>query len=240
MTLEQISQIILDESNVFILIDRLVDTSSIPSGEYSYSLDQNLSLDFYDRIIMHESLLKPSLVEFNAELENYKAELTQIENDRLNEIARVEDIKNRFLSLQNIRPILSHLGLDIPNLALELKRIIKEDDQNFLSNLETAAITVDQEIEAQKQLENEMKIADGLIQLCLGCIKIVMKHNIRNSLTKEQKDQQALTYSDAFGALKDWRPGSFKSAITALVPDETLVKQDLKDELISFLEKNGL
>lgn len=239
MTFQEIDELTI-ESALPTLIERVLDTSVVPKNAPLFMLDKDLSKLFYERVIFHQNLVKPSLVILEAELQELKNELTDIERARIDEINRVADIRSRFNAISDIRGALNKAGLKIGNPALELKRIIEENDQFRLSALESAFSEFEAEQNEAKQKKEEMKIANALVDICLECVKIVMKHNIKNGLSKEQKDQQALDYSDLFDSLSKWRPGKLKSSISATTPDGVLVKQDLKDELLNFLSESGI
>jgi len=239
MTLNEISNLTI-ESTLDVLLRRILDTSNLPDGAKVYMLDLDENIPFYDRILVHQSLVKPPLPNLQAELTQYKQELAAVEQERLDEIARVQELTSRFNAIPDIRGAIQDLNAEIPNPALELKRIIGENDTAKLVQLEASSSSFQQKLADKATLKEQSDMVDGLVEICLSCIKIVMKHNIANSLTKEQKDQQATTYADVFTAIRDWRPGKAKSLITALNPDGTLVTQALKDELLTFLTSKGL
>ena len=234
--LERIQALTIEDCFV-LLLGRIIDITGVPHNEPLYVLDLDESKTFYERVILHSSLIKPSLQLFSDELIEYKGELTDAENARLAEVARIEDIKTRFNAISDIRGAIGKAGLSIQNPAKELERIIEENDQDRLSAIELAWTA----FQSEDLVENQQdEVADKLINICHGCIKIMMKHNLKNGLSAAQKDQQAVDYASAMNALNSWRPGKFKSEITALTPDGTLVKQDLKDELLAYLTGNGI
>lgn len=239
MTLEQINALTLEDT-LDVILDRILDTSELPEGQKIYMLDQDESLPFYDRIIVHQLLVKPPLHNLQVELTQYKQELTVIEQARLDELARIQGLKDRFNALSDIRGAIAKLSLDIPNPSLELQRIIDENDEARLSALESAHADYLNELAASDAAELADKVAKSLVETCLGCVELVMKFNISNGLTGAQKDLQATNYADVFGALRDWRPGKAKSLISASNPDGTLVTQGLKDDLLAYLTSRGI
>ena len=234
MTLDQIDNMTL-EDNLWQMIHRLVDIVGLPEGEALLTLDEDDLLSDYDRIIINPIFIKPTLEELEAELILLKAELTAIEDARLAEIARVQDINDRWSAMTDIRAVTS-----IQNPALELKRIIRENDQAALETLEAAWVIHNQDmvVKAAEQQADEM--LSQLLDSITGCIKIVAKFNMTSGLTSIQKDDQEEMYADVFKALKDYRPGKFKKYVTALIPDKTLVTQTLKDELLNYLTSRGI
>lgn len=239
MNFDEINQLTVEKTFPE-LLSRILNTSSIPEGEPLFMMDLDESKSFYDRIIVHQSLVKPPLSNLEAELTELKSEKTQAYQDYIDELARVEDIKTRFSAIKDPHSVFARLSKDIVNPALEMERIIKEKDEPALAQLESEFAAQQAERAEQATKDAKMAFAKGLVNTVHGCVEIIMKHNIDNGLSKTQKDQQASDYSDAFNALKDWRPGKFKSAITVLTPDGTLVTQELKDELLLFLSESGI
>ena len=134
MTFEEINNLSLEDV-IFQVLQRMMtqtDWDALPEGENFYTVDVNKTLP-EEKYGLSVKAVTPS--EILAEFDAYKVELTQIEQARLDEIARVEDIKTRWEAM-DARMISHRLGFNVPNLAIELKRIIKEDDQIMLSNYE--------------------------------------------------------------------------------------------------------
>ena len=81
------------ENSLQLLIERILDISNIDGP--AFQLDQDEEMAFYDRIIMHQDLVKPELSRLESELSQLKSELTTAEDARLAEIARQEDLMAR-------------------------------------------------------------------------------------------------------------------------------------------------
>jgi hypothetical protein len=237
MTFEQI-ELITIEQYLGLLIGRILDLSQVPEGEPVYMLDQDEELDFYERIIVHQSLVKPPLENLEAELAQYKEELRVAEQARLDEIARVKDIKDRWSVITDIRGVID--AKTWPNPAKLLEKIIKEDDQAELSNLENLWSIYLVDKAAKDQEESRDQAIEHLFETIQGCIKMVALDNIARGLTSQQKDDQEAMYSNLFKALKDYRPAKFKSLLVEVVVDGTLVNQELKDNLLAYLASRGL
>lgn len=75
------------------------------------------------------------------EFDIYKAELTTVEQARLDELARVAALKARFDSVDDIRLALVEMGRTDANIAILKRDIIKDDDTTLLSALEAADVT---------------------------------------------------------------------------------------------------
>ena len=239
MTFEEINLLTV-EGEFFSLLPRIIDIEQVPQGEPVYQLDLDEEKSFYDRVIMHSSLVKPEEALFDAELVEVKAELTVLEQARLDELARIKDLTDRFNAIPDVRGAISKTAHEIPNPAIELKRIVEENDNARLVELESASTVFEAEqvqVAAAKQAND---LVESVVDTCLGFVKIVMKSNITRGLTTGQKDQQATDYSEVFESIKDWRPGKAKALIAALTPDGILVDQALKDDLLEFLTSKGI
>jgi len=238
MTIAEINALTLDDVFVEILY-RMVDFAPVPQGFPDYTVDDQ-QVDVYDQYVLHASVSKPAKSAMEAEFLVYQQELLDAENARLTEVARVQDIKDRFEAISDIRGAISQASLTISNPLAELQRIIDEDDQARLSLLETKGTEWDTAQSTKAAEDAEYAAYSSLVDTIHGCVKIIMKHNNNNTLTDAQLDQQATDNPSLFDALNKWRPGKFKTLVTALVPDGTLVQQALKDELLTFLTSRGV
>jgi hypothetical protein len=138
MTFNEINALTV-ESSIMDLLPRLVNFDSVPPEEMHYSVSNDDSLSMYERLSLHASLVKPELSDFEAELVVYKQELTDAEQARLDEIARVADIIARYEAIPDIQKPFGRAGMSVTNPALEMRRIISEDDQACLAELEQHA-----------------------------------------------------------------------------------------------------
>jgi len=148
MTLEQIAALTVEDVYKT-LLDRILDLSVVPEGEEWVTLHEDEELPFYDRLIIHPTLVKPSMELLEAELVTYKAELTIIEEARLAEEARIEDFTARLAALKNLRSSMGKAGLNQPNAKVLVKRIIEENDLTALEALEATASSVQDDEDAE-------------------------------------------------------------------------------------------
>lgn len=125
MTLEEIGNLTIDNT-LLVLLKRMDFTLVIPEGEYFRDEEGNIN----------PNIFLPVQEDLETELAEYKAELEAKEVARLAEIERIKTITERFEAIDDIR-----LVCNISNPANELKRIIKEDDQEELSRLESEYAT---------------------------------------------------------------------------------------------------
>jgi hypothetical protein len=204
------------------------------------TLDQinNLTVVSVQQILiarLEEKELEVTEITLKNELQLYKQELIEIENARLAELARINDIKSRWNSMPDIRLALTSLGNYIPNPAIELKRIIAEDDQDYLAQLESAYVIESNNL-ANKAIKEQRKNSGRIArEACLSALDIIAGYNIERNLTKEQKDQMLVNFSGILQALQSNRPGLALALITATEPDGVLITQEIKDEVIADL-----
>lgn len=241
MTLEEISNLQFNESVAYILISRLFDVESLVDKEqpiYVVSYD-NMEDSFYDRLSLHSELTKPTLLTFQTELDLYKLELTVNENARLAELARVEDIKNRFNSIKGIHQVLSDAGNPMANAALELKRIIEQDDQAKLAEYEAIYVPIKEKQDRKERLQATAEIGRKDRAICEEVLSIIGGLNRQKTLTKEQIDSMVSSFASALNALTLNRPDSAKEAIQAIVPDEVLITSDDVDDILFVFNEKG-
>lgn len=239
MTLQEISELTIEK--VFAdLFNRIIDLSNLPAGSPAYQMDLDENKSFYDRVIVHQSLVKPSLELFEAELEELKSELNAIENARLAEIARVDDINSRFNAIPDIRGAIVKASLDIPNPAIELKRIIEENDQDRLSALEASGAQFDLEYSKKLEIDSKVAIGSKVKSIAEGLLSIISAHVIENNFTDDDDDTLIANHGDIFQALQSNRITKAKGLIQAIMPDGTLVTSGLKQRLLDFYAQNGM
>lgn len=235
--IDQINALTLEDV-LYIVLDRILDLSGITGP--AYMLDEDESLPFYDRIIVNQSLVKPPLATLEQELSDYKAELVAAENARLAEIARVKDIRDRFNAIKDIRGAINKANLSVTNPAIELERIVKEDDQVMLGIIETKAAEFDAEV-AKNEVRSQRKALGRQSRLISEeILDIVAGHSIQNNLNPAQKDQMEVDFASILQALKVNRPKKAKALILAVQPDGVLVTQEMKDEILEVYSNNGL
>jgi len=160
MTLEQIGQLNLDKTFWQVLL-RLVDFSIVDNGLPTYTIDPDLTKSMYDRYTLNVQVSKPTLAQMEAEFLVYKQELTDVETARLAEIARRDALQIRVDALGNdFHQLLIKANIpNIPNSALEDKRIIDEDDTIRLQALEDAqlALQADRSLQSRKDKLQELR-----------------------------------------------------------------------------------
>jgi hypothetical protein len=112
-----------------------------------------------ERLLPNE---EPTSEELAAEFEIYKDELRAEEEARLVELARIQDIKDRWAGLADLNMTMMRLGHDqtIQNYALELTRIIEENDQIRLAELESDDAVYRLEMTAQGRIDKLNSLRD--------------------------------------------------------------------------------
>ena len=136
----------------------LIETDQLVVDEYKISI-LNLNAQ-RDQIIDIPAILKPTYDSLLLEWETWQAELEAIRLAIIAEANRIKDIKDRWNAIGDIRLALEELNIKIGNAALELDRIIIEDDQTRLADLEAAFIIYQTRSLAKEQLSNLDKTMD--------------------------------------------------------------------------------
>lgn len=165
MTLIEIAALSLeDEFRSFeIILNRLVDFTSIPQEEESYYYSEGVSS--YEKLELHSSLSKPSLDAFSAELEIYREELRVVEQARLDEVARQESLVSRWDAVRSRdmgNPAFYTVVNDQPNarkymhdLIIDKAREVEADD--IMTQIEAKDIELVVAIEANQYAEDRQQ-----------------------------------------------------------------------------------
>jgi hypothetical protein len=177
--------------------------------------------------------------ELDDELVVLKQELTDAENARIAEEARRQDIEDRMAALSDLRMIVADLGKDEPNLALYKKRILDEDLQAELAELEAQNATTQASIDKEAQADARRKSGKAARACCEDVLDIIAGINIEDARSAEDIDALKAAFSAAHELLKDARPVSAKAAIAAITPD-ALVTQDMLDAVLDEFSRHGL
>lgn len=234
MTLEEIAA--LEIKDVFqLLLSRIIQIPADLDGPI-FMLDQDESKDFYDRVIMNTDLVKPSKELFDDELAEYKAELSAVEQARLDEVARVEDIKSRWGAIEDIRGAIAEAGIDVPNPAIEIKRIIEENDQAQLSLLESKGADAKVKADLQKSREERKELGKKKRRACEGALDVIAGYVDQSELDDAQIAQLESDFSQIAQMLRANYAATVKPLIEALSPDGVLVTQELKDDILEELK----
>jgi len=236
-----INELLIDDC-FFSLLDRLVDFSNIPQNEAPYLLSEDEELSYYERITLHESLTLPSSDDFDAEFIIYKNELIQEINNRYDELERIYSITERYNAIEDIRGAINEAGLDesIPNVKIELKRIIKENDITQLELLENsgAAFIGKEAIKAQKIVRKEK--GKKARMLCTDILDLMAGFNLERELTSEQINELKTTFAAINGYLMSNQPWAAKVLIDAIEPDDVLVTAEIKQAILNEFTESGL
>lgn len=244
MTLEQINSITLEDVFTTIL-GRMVDFSGVSSEEEEvWTIDSNEDLSMYDRMTLHESLTKPNLADMELELVVFKQELTDDELARQLEVARIQDLKDRFKILK-YRDVgmeaFRELFPDIPNKAAYFRdQILKETDKDLaesrLSDIEEediqhAAKDVLHQIREIKKDKgrNSRRISENILNLIDGIA-------IEKKLSENKHDQLQSSFSNINKALKNNRPKKAKNLLQLLSTGINFTQQDKDLILAEFLQ----
>lgn len=239
MTLAEVAALTIEDTFDTLFV-RIMDESLTPAGESAYSV-LDVGTDFYDdKVIFNQVYNKPPRAVFDAELVTYKAELSTVEQARLDEIARVDDIKARFAAISDLHYSFSEAGKVVPNPVTQLQRIIDEDDQTYLLEIEAGWVSAQTKMQVTERIESKKKIGRIAASVVQDVLDVIAGHNVTNGLTVAQIDQFESTHTQILGALQSKRPAKAKGLIQAVTPDGTLVTQDMKDDVLAVFSSYGI
>jgi hypothetical protein len=91
------------------------------------------------------------------------------------------------------------------------------------------------EVEAARQAR--MQAGKAARQVCEQVLDLVSGFNLERELSLEQITQMQAVLSSAEAALRAGRPTLAKMAIQAITPDEVLVTQEMKDDVLNLLSE---
>lgn len=164
MTLSEITAITL-ESHFFAVLSRLIDLTLTPEGEAAYEIAEQIADEsMYDRTTLNVAFTKPLLSDMEAELVIFKQELTDTENARLAEKARLDDLDSRFNAIGDRDggfPSFHKLALG-SNPAAYYRDSIKAESDPVVAESRMAAIEAQEvleiaEMNATKYIEDRKK-----------------------------------------------------------------------------------
>lgn len=132
----------------------------------------------YDRLIMIPINVKPTFPALQNELTDYKAELHIIEDDRIAEVARIKDIRDR-LKLLSHRNTSMHKHLGVPNPAAWLRDNINSMDpvimEAHITAIEAEDLTQINLANTQKTKEDTRKEIKARINIA-DCDKLSIEN----------------------------------------------------------------
>lgn len=173
MTIQEIENMVLDESNYSIILVRLLDMEMLPEGEFFYHLDEDDTIALYDRITVNQVYQKPTEDQMSIEFELYREESKVLEQERLDEIVRRQDLIERYANLKDYRSAGAALGKS--NIDLYFKVSILDNtnhDQAEINMTEFESVDQTKYDESQldiyiKHRESEYTKIDGLLKEAL-------------------------------------------------------------------------
>lgn len=196
-------------------------------GAYTFlPFNQENPQGLYERLLMDN---KPQESELVAHLDSWKAERIADVNFRL----RVEALPH------DIRPVAEKCGLSQSNLALLIRDIRNNRDEVKLSCLESKIAEVEAEIQAENVRNERLERGRRSREFSNLILDLIAGFNIERQLTNSQTNEFTQTFRPITNLLQANRYDSAKDLITELVPDGTIVTQDIKDAILSEYTRAG-
>lgn len=89
--------------------------------------------------------------------------------------------------------------------------------------------------ERDERLNKRMQIGSVTDQACIDAFKYIQGANFDRKLTSEQKTTMATLFAPALSAINVRRPGVLKSYIESITPDEILITNEMKNDILYIL-----
>ena len=154
MTLKEIEALKLIDA-IGIILRWILDVELLPEGEELYWISET-GTSQYDRLKVNKVYKKPKLKELNAQFGMYKEKLKDIENARLANIARIEDLKSRWAALKFGATAFAIVNPGVPNRALWIKNALQNTNHAAIEAKMVALEDEDQSIiEHQEEIDKE-------------------------------------------------------------------------------------
>jgi len=150
-----------------------------------------------------------------------------------------QEIIDRFKAISNIRLVLDSQNLLIANPGVELKRIIEEEDVEFLEQLEAWSAEV-AETTAKKEQQEARKAQGRLIRETANeLLDTITGFNLERELTVEQLNFMEGIYAPILQAISIGRIFKAKPLIEAIEVNDLFITQEMKDEILQVYVDAG-
>ena len=246
MNLEQINTLILDD--IFcIILKRVVDFSSIPKDEVPFSFsDEGLST--YDRLIVHNNVIKPTLEALEADFLIYQESLRIEEQERLDEIDRTTALRVRWDALYLIDPGHPEFFQVISNESnahkymknLIYDKSLSAEVETLMQALEAQSAELVAIAEVKKVKKDRRDLGKKARSVCEDVLDTITGYNISRSWTTEQINQLKVTFSEVKSYLSDGQPWAAKALIEAIEPDGVTITEAIKQDILDEFANSGL
>lgn len=91
----------------------------------------------------------------------------------------------------------------------------------------------------EARVANVLAVGEKIIGLCNSLSKMVVGYNYTRSLTALQIEEMATTFAPVVTLVEGKRPFSAKPLIEAIVPDGTIITEQMKADLLNEYNKRG-
>lgn len=245
MTLTDINNLNFETSHM-IALSRMLDYNLVPEGEPAITIDPDDTKTTYARIILHANLgIKPTKAAITNEIEVYKSELIVIEQARLDELARVQNLIDRIAALDE--PDYAHavLNSSIPNAILHRKVTILKNANHAEAEANLVILEAkDVELASLKAAKeaNMVKKKLGKIKrkVCEEILNLIAGNNSEANLSEAQIDSMETLYTDITTALRSSRAKKAKRLITEATPDGVFITESFKTLILQEFTEVGL
>lgn len=228
------------ESVFFKILSSILDFSTVPDREKTYTINPDNNLTWYERTSIHKSLTKPALSDMAAKLDEIKLIELKIKNDSLSDLNRQKDIIVRWEAIGDIRMMVSRLGFKKPNLEIYLNDILKNNLQSELTAMEAEGLSYSDEAVKMQTKKDRKALGKEARRVCDDILDIIGGWNLTRSLTDAQIDEMQLDFIVVDSYLRSFRPYKAKAAIALIKIDNVLVTQEMYDEVMEVFSSSFL
>lgn len=196
---------------------------NVESYYYDQPVDENDLRTLYERLVIDS---KPTEAEFQAVLDSWKA-------DKISDI----NFENGVCDLQSdFRQLAKKCGYERANITKLMHEMIDSKDLVKRDCLVSKQSEVQTEKDRSARISAKKQRGAAAKGLAQDVIDLIAGYNVDRALTEEQIDSMEATFAPTLNALSKGRPKKAKKKIQLIVPDGTLVTQEMKDDALHLLK----
>lgn len=211
------------------VISRIVDIGRVPIGVLFYELSADQSKSLYERIILHDSIPKPSQEVVEQEFNLYKQEL-------IDGFDAKKSFNDRLEALGDLRILKDRIGDKEPNLEAWKLDLLERNDLATLDLLEAESVAYAPIASEETEINLALKDGKKSKEACDDCLHLVRGFNKSSGMTKQQIKALKVTFADILDDLKDGMPNEARILIEAV---DLVPFLPLRNKLLKVLERHG-
>lgn len=119
-------------------------------------------------------------------------------------------------------------------LVLDMESEVTE--YKFPSEYLTTIEDITLESEKQDRITHKINIGQITDKACNDVFMLIQGYNVERQLTSTQKNEMITLFAPALQAIQVRRPSQLKQYIASIVPDGTLVTEEMKEDILELLK----